>query len=294
MNRLSIVILNYNTKNLTLRAVRSAVEKTTNDTTVVVVDNASTDGSVQVLEELSKTTNRLSITTLPKNIGFAGGNNVALRTITSTYIMLLNSDATIDTGSVADALDFMDQYQDIGILAPYIRLPSGAIDPACHRGFPTPWNAFCYFSGLERLCAPIPVLNRLTGGYHQIWKRARTFHDIDACSGAAMIVRKSALDEVGLLDEQFFMYGEDLDWCYRFRMHEWRILFYPELTIMHTKHSSGIKPTSSEARAAKQVTRAAFFDAMELFFRKHHRGPTWIDTPVRIAIRLMKYNALRS
>lgn len=279
MTKLTIVILNYNTKDLTIRAVTSCLNLSYKDLQVWVVDNASDDGSVQALRTLARKEKRLILTTLSQNIGFAGGNNVALREITSEYVMLLNSDAYFTTGSdLETVIDFLDQHPDIGILTPYVKLPSNVLDPASHRGFPTPWNAITYFSGLEKITNNIPFLANLFGGYHQTWKNLKTIHQIDACTGAAMIIRREAMEEVGLLDEQFFMYGEDLDWCYRFKSVEWDIVFFPELTVIHDKHSSGIKKKNKK-------THHAFYDAMRLFYQKHDLGPPWMENLVLFGIR---------
>src|SRR5690606_35982227 len=129
-------------------------------------------GSVQELRiengkwRMESGESRMKCVYLNQNNGFAAGNNVALKTVTSDYVMLLNSDAYFPEGEdLETALDFLDQYKDIGVLTPYVELSSGSIDPASHRGFPTPWNALCYFAGLEKLGA----FRRLFGGYHQTW-----------------------------------------------------------------------------------------------------------------------------
>lgn len=291
MERLTIIILNYNTKELTLRAIQSCLALPYQDLRVIIVDNASTDGSGKEISDLEKREQRISFVQLPNNLGFAGGNNVALKEVTSEYVMLLNSDAYFpESADIESALDFMDQYSDVGMLSPYVQLSSGRLDPASHRGFPNPWNAVCYFAGLEK----IGLLKRLFGGYHQTWKDTQKIHDIDACTGAGMIIRRTAMEEVGLLDERFFMYGEDLDWCFRFKEYEWRIVFYPQLKVIHDKHSSGIKKMKGEREKVKgeeeeirQRTKDAFYDAMKLFYQKHDLGPAWMENLVLFGIHLL-------
>jgi GT2 family glycosyltransferase len=95
-----------------------------------------------------------------------------------------------------------------------------------------------------------------------------------------MIIRTTALEEVGLMDEQFFMYGEDLDWCFRFKELEWRILFFPALSVVHDKHSSGLKKKHGKSQEA-------FYEAMKLFYKKHNLGPTWMENLVLIGIHLL-------
>lgn len=280
---LTIIILNYNTKDLTIRAVQSCLDLPYHDVHVVVVDNASSDGSVDAFKEVEKRNERVSLIELKQNNGFAAGNNAALKDVTSKYVMLLNSDAYFPAGAdLESAIDFLDQYEDIGMESPYVRLGDGTIDPACHRGFPTPWNAWSYFLGFEKL----GVFKSLFGGYHQTWKDLSVIHDIDACTGAAMIIRTTALEEVGLMDEQFFMYGEDLDWCFRFKELEWRILFFPALSVVHDKHSSGLKKETRDKRRESK-TKTAFYDAMKLFYKKHNLGPTWMENLVLIGIHLL-------
>lgn len=281
MAKLTIVILNYNTKDLTLRAIQSCLDLKFKDLSIVVVDNASSDGSAMVFGALAKREPRLQLKIQNENSGFAIGNNVALRELDSAYVMLLNSDAYFaEHGDLESVLDFMDQYQDIGVLSPYVKLASGQIDPACHRGFPTPWRALTYFVGLEQATKAVPILNRVFAGYHQTWKNLREIHDIDACSGAAMIVRRNAIEEVGLLDEQFFMYGEDLDWCFRFKENEWRVIFFPKLQVIHDKHSSGLKKKHGKSREA-------FYEAMRLFYQKHDLGPSWMENLVLAGIHFL-------
>ena len=173
MAKLSIVILNYKTKDLTVRAIRSCLDLAFKDLHIYVVDNASGDDSLESFREFARKEPRLTVIGEKENRGFAAGNNVALKLIESEYVMLLNSDAYFpQDADIEIALDFMDQYQDIGVLTPFVRLSNGKIDPACHRGFPNPWNAVCYFAGLEKT----NVLKRLFGGYHQTWKNLATIH----------------------------------------------------------------------------------------------------------------------
>ncbi|MEP7166970.1 MAG: glycosyltransferase family 2 protein [Candidatus Woesebacteria bacterium] len=281
MAKITIIILNFNTKDLTVRAIESCLSLSYPNIDVVVVDNASSDDSVSAFKSLQKKDTRLHVIASETNVGFAGGNNLALREVDSDYVMLLNSDAYFAAKSdLETALDFMDQYKDIGMLSPYVTLGSGKIDPACHRGFPSPWNAWSYFLGLEKYTRSIPGLNRLFGGYHQTWKNLNVIHDIDACTGAAMILRREAIEEIGLLDEQFFMYGEDLDWCFRLKEEEWRIVFFPHLHVIHDKHSSGLKKKHEKSKDA-------FYEAMKLFYKKHDLGPPWMENLVLVGIHVL-------
>lgn len=271
---LSILIVNYNTPKLTERAIDSALTNIDISCSVYVVDNASTDDSRHILEDRYARNPQVHILSQDKNLGFAGGNNKALAQISTPFIFLLNSDAYFlpDT-KLSTLIERMRSQQDIAVSTPDVLLASGQRDPACHRGLATPWNAACYFLGLEK----IGFFPTLFAGYHLLQKDFQSAHEIDACSGAAMLVRKTAMDQIGLFDERFFMYGEDLDWCFRFQQGGWKIFFDPAVTVIHEKHSSGIKKKDT-------VTRFAFYDAMRLYYKKHDLGLPFFENVVLFCI----------
>jgi GT2 family glycosyltransferase len=261
---LSIIVLNYNGKAWLEKLLPSLqaywLRQTRLSAEVVVVDNASTDDSVPYLEQLDY----IRLIRSDRNGGFAFGNNLALKENTARYVMLLNSDTEfLPQGSNLDRLvEYMDGEPRVGVITPFLRLDSGLMDQACHRGEPTPWASFSYFSGLERLFPR----SRKFGQYHQTYHSLKTVHDIDACSGAAMLVRGSLLKEVGLLDERFFMYAEDIDWCRRFREAGYRVVFHPGITLLHHKYLSGLGNGDAELR---KETRKWFYDTMLLYYDKH-------------------------
>jgi GT2 family glycosyltransferase len=263
---LSIIILNYNGKTWLERLLPSLqtywLKHTRFETEVVVVDNASTDDSVAYVENQSG----VRLICSDKNGGFAYGNNLALLNNPARYVMLLNSDTEfLPHGSNLDKLiDFMDAEPNVGIITPSLRLDSGLTDPACHRGEPTPWAAFTYFSGLERM---FPRSKKF-GQYHQTYQSMQTVHDIDACTGAAMLVRNEVLPAVGLLDERFFMYAEDIDWCKRFREADYRVVYHPEVTLIHHKYQSGLENRDEKIR---KDTRKWFYDTMLQYYDKHYK-----------------------
>lgn len=289
MATVSIVILNYNTPELSIRAVESCLDLNYKDLEVYLVDNASSDQSLEQFKSRFEKNPIIKIISSTTNLGFAGGNNLALKEITAPYVMLLNSDAYFPSGSdLEKSVAYLNAHSVVGMLTPFVALGDGSIDPACHRGIPNPWNAFCYFSKLEKISTPIPIANRIFGGYHQTWKDISQIHTVEACTGAAMIVRRQAMEEVGLLDERFFMYGEDLDWCYRFTQLHWEIHFYPLLRVIHDKHSSGLKKTVKATRhRVHHQTKTAFYDAMRLFYQKHAIGPVWLENAVLFGIRIL-------
>lgn len=273
MTDLHIIILNYNTKHwlektlLTLK--KYYFSKSKYKVEVVVVDNNSSDSSVQMVKQRFKW---VSLLGLKENKGFAAGNNVALRKTSSRYAMLLNSDVEFTVDSDLDSLiGYMDQNREVAVVTPKLVLSNGNIDLACHRGEPTVWASLTYFSKLEKLFPQIELFSR----YHQLTKNLETSHQIDACSGAAMIVRNSAIKKVGLLDEQFFMYAEDLDWCKRFRDAGYQIIYNPSATIIHHKNKSGIE--AKEEKLAHKTSHH-FYDTMLQYYDKHyaHQYPKFV------------------
>jgi GT2 family glycosyltransferase len=265
----SIIIVNYNTKELTLSCLLSLKKAYTNRVTweIFVVDNASTDGSVEALKQLQKQDpffRNLRVVSQSENTGFARGNNSAINMSSGRYVLLLNSDTVVLPGAIQEMIEFMDAHKKAGASTCKLILPNGSIDPACHRGFPSPWAALTYFLGLERLFGKSNVF----GQYHLGYKDMTTAHEIDVPSGAFFLVRREILRVVGGLDEDYFMYGEDIDWAYRIKKHGWEIWFNPRVMVTHLKKQSG--RAHSDLRLRKSIERH-FYETMILFYQKHYR-----------------------
>ncbi len=266
---LSIIIVSFNTKDLTAQCIASLSQAITSKDRweMIVVDNSSTDGSVQKIQSASWRTKfkiqNLTIIQNKTNLGFAKGNNIGIKKAAGRYVLLLNSDTEVPKGAIQSMLAFMDAHPEAGAATCKLVLADGSMDPACHRGFPTPWAAITYFLGLERLFPH----SRMVGQYHQGYKDLSTVHEVDAISGAFFLVRRKVIDDVGLLDEDFFMYGEDLDWAYRIRENGWKILFNPLVTVLHHKKQSG---REHEDAAIRRQTEQYFYDTMKLFYQKHY------------------------
>lgn len=261
---LTIIVVNYNGKHWLERLMPElqalVLQPGAFRCEVVLVDNGSTDSSLSAPEQWPW----VRVIASPTNLGFAAGNNLALQTCNSKYVFLLNSDTSLSSEANLETLiEYMDQHPLVGVLTPNVMLSNDRLDPACHRGEPTPWASITYLIGLERLFPR----SRCLGSYHQGWKDTRTVHAIDACSGAAMMVRTSAMQTVGLLDERFFMYAEDLDWCRRFREAGFQVVFHPGVTIIHHKYQSGIEGASSKTRVS---TRTWFYETMLQYYDKYH------------------------
>lgn len=262
---LSIIILNYNGVNLLKTLLPSIQEyfllKTKYKTNIIVVDNCSTDNSISYL----KTIPFINIIENSSNSGYSAGNNIALKKNTSKYILLLNSDTEFNAKSNLDKLiHILEINTNIGIISPKVILNTGEIDHACHRGEPTLWASFCYFSKLSTI---FPT-KKIFGQYNLSYLSQKNTHEIKACSGAAMLIRQSVIDKIGLLDENFFMYAEDLDFCRRTREAGYKILYTPQVNIIHHKYKSGIQNKKTKT---SNKSKYWFYYSMILYYKKYHK-----------------------
>lgn len=269
MKDLSVIVVSYNTKDLILQTLSSVRSSLTNVTgisyEVIVVDNGSTDGSIQELKKLNG--HEIKLIENGMNTGFGAANNRAAMKASGKYLLFLNSDTIVKNVNFKKLLAIMDERQDIGVLTVKLNLPDGSVDPASHRGFPTLWRSFTYFSKLERLTTSVPLLNRLFGGYHLTYMDLNTEHEIDCPSGAFFLTRKELFDKVGGFDEAFFMYAEDIDLAWRIKEAGYRIWYYPYMSIVHIKGQSGRKAGDMKK---KSVTNKHFYKAMKIFYKKHY------------------------
>ncbi len=264
---LSIIILSYNTKKLTKKCLFSLIDNLKKSPSleieIIVVDNASTDGSWQMLESF-KVYKNFKLIKNKSNIGFAKANNQALKEAQGKYILFLNSDVIVDKIDFDVLIDYLEKDQRVGALTVKINLPTKKIDPACHRGFPTLWNSLSYFLKLEKFLGKLPFLRKFFGGYHLTYFDLNTIHEVDSISGAFFLTRKDILEKVGGFDEEFFMYGEDIDLCFRIKHLGYKIIYYPLFHVIHLKYASGIKKNNS-------LTKKQFYEAMKIFYRKHYQ-----------------------
>ena len=286
---LSIIILNYNTKNITLEAISSIEmnypkEVSLGTYEVIVTDNASPDGSLEAFQAYKKKSKIkvFHVIDNKKNIGFAAGNNKGVPYAKGKYILFLNPDTIVYPHTLQRMISFMNEHPDAGAATCKLELQSGGIDEASHRGFPTPWNAFCHFSGLEKTFPQ----SRLFSGYIQGWKNVDTIHEIDACAGAFFLIPRNVGEKVRWWDEEYFFYGEDLQFCYNIRKLGYKIYYVPDVSILHYGGvSSGIKKSSKNITQANIETKRKVqewrFDAMRIFYRKNYiekypKIVTWI------------------
>jgi GT2 family glycosyltransferase len=259
---LSVVIVNFNTEKLTRTALQTVFASQLGRYTleVIVCDNGSTDGSVAMVK---KEFPQVILIQNKKNLGFAAGNNPGIKRARGRYVLLLNTDTEVPSETLRTMIRFMDENPEAGAATCKVVLPNGDLDWACHRGFPTPWVAFTYISKLEKLFPK----TRLFGEYHQGYKDPNTIHEVNCIVGAFFMVRCEVIKEVGLLDEDYFMYGEDIDWCFRIRQAGWKIMFNPTVSILHKKKQSG----RANSHDVRRVTTEIYFHKYNwLFYKKHY------------------------
>lgn len=260
--KLSIIIVNYKTYILTKQTIESVVyNQYLFDYEIILVDNASKDESIEALSKDFKDLvleNRLKIIENEENLGFAKANNIGIKNANGKYILLLNSDTVVAENNLECCLKEMEKDKEIGALGCKVVLEDGRLDHACKRGFPTPKASLYYFLKLDKK-NPLKY-----GQYDALHLKEDEEGEVDALMGAFMLMPKKVLDEVGVLDETFFMYGEDIDLCYRIKQAGYKIMYYPKVHIIHYKGGS------SKKRRTKIIYD--FHEAMWIFYKKHYKN----------------------
>lgn len=283
----SILIVSYNTCKLTLDCLQSVyASETQYSYEVIVIDNDSKDDSVRHIEQCYP---QATLIRNEENTGFAKANNQGMEIAQGRYVLLLNSDTVIQPDTLEIMLSFMDSRPDVGASGCKVILPDGSLDKACKRGFPTPSASFYYAFGFSKLFPNNPRFNQYQLGYLSPDEE----YEIDCLVGAFMLVRKETIDEVGMLDETFFMYAEDTDWCYRIKQAGWKNYYYPRTTIMHYKRAS--------SRNKPLKITYEFHRSMVIFYNKHYKQkyPFWVSwciyagIAVQFALAVFKSKLLR-
>ncbi|MDR0427699.1 MAG: glycosyltransferase family 2 protein [Dysgonamonadaceae bacterium] len=252
--KLSVIIVNYNVKYFLEQCLHS-VFKSIHDleAEVIVIDNNSSDNSVEYLQskfpEVHYITNK-------ENVGFSKANNQGIEISEGEYVLILNPDTVIAEDTLVNVCRFMDTHPETGAVGVKMINGYGNFLPESKRGFPSPWNSFCKMSGLSKL---FPRSSRF-GQYHLRYLDENSIHQVDVLAGAFMLLRREALKKVGLLDETFFMYGEDIDLSYRIVQGGYKNYYLPE-RIIHYKGES----TRKDFKYVKH-----FYQAMLIFHEKHY------------------------
>lgn len=247
----STIIVNHNAGKLLLDCVRAALQQAEQ---VIVVDNASSDSSMQMLASQFMSEPRLVLHSTGKNLGFAAGCNIGIRLATRSQLLFLNPDCILESGSLHRMLKVLNSDPIVGMVSGLLTNPDGTEQAGGRRSIPTPWRSFVRAFGLFRLSHRWPKLFFDFNLHKQPLPTEPI--DVEAISGALMLVRRAAVDNVGLWDEAYFLHCEDLDWCMRFRQHGWKILFVPDARVLHHKgHCSRSRPFFVEWHKHKGMVR---------------------------------------
>ena len=247
---------------------------------VVVVDNASTDGTVKLVEEQFS---EVKLIKNKENLGFARANNIGIRKSRGRYVCLINSDVILLDNCIGKLMTFMGSHPSAGLVGPKILNPDGSLQPQCQH-FPSIWNHLCQTLGLNKL---FPKSGFFSEPFMKYWAHDET-RKVDVINGCFWLVRRKAIEEIGLLDEDFFIYGEDIDWCRRFHEAGWDVLFYPEARAIHI---GGASSDNAPVRFYLEMQKADLH-----YWRKHHGKSGeliyWLIILVRQLVRIPVY-ALR-
>ena len=290
MISLSIIIVSFNTKEITKRCLLSLKKNFIGyplDYEIIVVDNNSQDGSSGLLLDLEKGWKNLHVFLSRKNFGFGKANNFGVEKSKGKYILYLNSDLIIADIDFRDLIKLMEIQKNIGALTVKVLLPTGEIDPASHRGFPTLWRSFTYFSGLEKFSKNISMLNKLFGGYHLVNLNLNEIHEIDVLTGAFLFTKREIINIFGGFDKDYFAYGEDIEMAFQIKELGYKIIYYPLWKVLHLKSVSGLKKKDNNIR---KKTNYYFYDSMKIFYKKHYaKNHNWlINQLVYLIINIKK------
>jgi len=273
----SVIIVNYNVRDFlhqSLLSIQKALKGIHSE--IFVIDNASDDGSAEMVRRRFP---RVQLIANNANLGFAKANNIALKKARGKFLLLINPDTIVQEDTIRVMVEFLQNHPEVGLAGCKILNPDGSFQPACRRGFPTPWVAFAKIFGLSRIFPK----TKLFGKYNLTYLSTEETYPVDAVSGSFMMVRKEIFEQVGGLDESYFMYGEDLDWCYRIRQAGWRIFYVHSTQIIHYKGESTRRSSLDEIRT--------FYDAMHLFVEKHFQSSRLFKIILRLSIGTVSFAA---
>lgn len=279
--KLSVIIVNYNVKYFLEQCLHSIQRAIKNiDTEVIVVDNHSVDGSCAMVREKFPW---VQLIANHENVGFSRANNQAIRIAKGEYILLLNPDTVVQEDTFIKCIEFMDTHPDGGALGVKMIDGKGRFLPESKRALPTPWVAFYKIFGLARLFPKYKTFGR----YHLTYLHPDQIHEVEILSGAFMFIRRKVLDKIGLLDETFFMYGEDIDLSYRIIQAGYKNYYFPHTSIIHYKGESTKKGSLNYV--------LVFYQAMIIFAQKHfarNSSYRYLTLLIRIAIYLRAFLSL--
>ncbi len=266
--------MNYNVKEFLLNTLESVYKASDGlSIEIIVVDNASEDGSVEAIE--AEYPNVLLIKN-KENIGFGKANNIGLKRAKGKFILLLNPDTILREDTLVKMLEFFKSHPDAGMAGCKVLNPDGTLQLACRRSFPRPWISFTKVTGLSTLFPKSKIFAK----YNLTYLDENETYEVDAISGSFMMFRKEVYEKVGGFDPIFFMYGEDLDLCYRIKKAGYKVYYFHGTEIIHYKGESTKRSSLDETKI--------FYDAMKLFVKKHFSSSLLVELILKFAISVRK------
>ncbi|KKW23429.1 MAG: Glycosyltransferase/rhamnosyltransferase [Parcubacteria group bacterium GW2011_GWA2_51_12] len=252
---ISVIIVSYNTKDKLRLCLASVTQSSGVVFEVFVVDNASSDGSPEMVREEFPS---VALVRNRTNIGYAKANNQAIASSRGRYVLLLNPDVEVRPDTMSKMMAYMDEHPDVGISGCKVLKIDGKLDLACRRSFPTPASSLFRVTGLSFLFPKSRFAS-----YNLTYLPEDEIAEVDSVMGAFLLISRLVIEKIGLLDETFFMYGEDIDWCFRAKEAGFKVMYAPITTVTHDKGSS-----------SRKVSRKALYEfhkAMQIFYDKHYR-----------------------
>lgn len=276
----SVIIVNYNVKEFVQNLLHSLKKASKSLTTeIIIIDNASDDGSVELIREEFHEVNLVASKT---NLGFGKANNLGFQMASGKYLFILNPDTLVQEDTLEKLVAFFERTPDAGIIGCKILNPDGTLQLNCRRGFPSPWTSFCKVSGLSSIFPK----SRLFARYNLTYLNEDETSEVDALSGSCMLLRKDVYEKIGGFDEQFFMYGEDLDLCFRVQKAGYKVFYVPDTKIIHYKGESTKRSSLDETKV--------FYGAMSIFVKKHFAYSFLLELILHSAIAFTKLLAFLS
>ncbi|MCL4511563.1 MAG: glycosyltransferase [Bacteroidetes bacterium] len=272
MPKVSVIIVSYNVRGFLenlLASLRRALEGITSE--IIIVDNSSDDDTIDFVRRDFPEVNLIENRT---NVGFGKANNQAVKAATGEYLLLINPDSIVEESTVKEMLAFYSQYPDAGAAGCKILNADGTLQKACRRSFPTPWVALTKILGLSALFPK----SKLFGRYNLTYLNPEEVHEVDAISGSFMFIPRKNFQEAGGFDEDYFMYGEDIDLCFRIKQAGYKVYYNPKTSVIHFK---------GESTRRSNINRTfEFYRAMSIFVGKRYGANSFLSRLLRLAILL--------
>jgi GT2 family glycosyltransferase len=257
----TVIIPSWNAKGFLQECIKSIIRETIHyRIKIIVVDNASTDGSPEMVKDQFP---QIKLIINKENLGFAKACNIGMGLAKGKYIVIVNSDVIVGNECIDRMFKYMEKHSEIGILGPKILGQDGMVQRSC-MGFPTLWNSFCRALALDTIFPRA----KLFGGQLMTYWSHNSIRSVDIINGCFWMVRQEALKQVGLLDESFFMYSEDKDWCKRFTNAGWEVVFFPDAEAIHYGGGSSL---NDPIRFYIEMQRADL-----QCWKKHHGRLAWL------------------